>query len=169
MSWGQPPGYPPQYPPPPPNQGGYGYGPPPSFGGYQPQPPPKKKGLPTILYVIMGVFALGFCGAVSRITSGPPPPPPQKSAEEKLIEKCGGNHVTVSDCQEQMRARLKDPDSAEFEGIIFGPQVNTLPDCTQTYVSHVNAKNSFGLMVRTNFSCTWDPKKHKVTFNANQP
>lgn len=162
MSYQQPPGGygpPPGYGPPNPYQPQHGFGPP---QGYRPPQPPRKT--PSML--VAGLVIVGLlvsCGVLTALTHETPKPEPK--APPTLEDKCG-QHLTSSDCQDQMRGRLKDPDSAEFSGIIFGDRVITSADCSQVYFSHVEAKNGLGLMVRTNFICKYNPKTKKTSFDV---
>lgn len=82
-----------------------------------------------------------------------------------LTKKCGGDHDLESTCKSQMRWSLKDPSSADFASI-FNSGFSTATNCTQTYSSFVEAKNGLGLVVRTNFSCTYNPKTKAVTLKV---
>jgi hypothetical protein len=86
-------------------------------------------------------------------------------AAPSLEDKCGGKHVHASDCKPHVRAVLKDPDSAEFGGVLDAV-FDTAPDCTQTYRNFVKAKNGFGAEVRTDFMCTYSPKTKAITFKV---
>ncbi len=55
-------------------------------------------------------------------------------------------------CQELVKANLKAPASAEFEGWTFPKRVDA-QNQVYVYDSHVDAQNSFGAKLRTNFHC----------------
>jgi len=67
-------------------------------------------------------------------------------------------------CRMAVERVLKSPKSAEHPGIFDHDDKPTSKDgCTTVYVSWVDAQNSFGATIRTNYQCTYDPRTGVAT------
>jgi hypothetical protein len=67
-------------------------------------------------------------------------------------------------CKELVEKQLLSPKSADWPG--FGDNVAkpvAHPDCSKTWSSYVDAKNAFGVPVRKNFVCSYDPHTNMVS------
>lgn len=60
-------------------------------------------------------------------------------------------------CQSKVRAQLKAPSRAEFPGFGEGPRPEYGRNCRLEAESWVDAPNAFNAMLRSKWSCTWDP------------
>lgn len=60
-------------------------------------------------------------------------------------------------CKAKVREQLKAPSRAEFPGLGEGPRPVYGRNCVLSTDSWVDAPNAFNAMLRTKWSCTWDP------------
>ena len=101
-----------------------------------------------ILFVGIGTYLSeqGGGGSRSTSTSSPTPTPVSWKAEDNSIMA----YIMMEDF---VKRRLKSPSTAEFPGVFDGRQdhVSRLSNQTYRIVSYVDAQNSFGAMLRTNF------------------
>ncbi|KAA9227029.1 hypothetical protein F6I42_03370 [Corynebacterium amycolatum] len=79
------------------------------------------------------------------------------STESTPKEEVGGWSKTEarSLCHKQVKARLKSPDSADFEGLTEFTAEKTTD--SWKILGHVDSQNSFGAVIRTNYSCNVRP------------
>lgn len=68
-------------------------------------------------------------------------------------------------CQQLVRENLKAPSTADFpskteEGF---REFKTDDGCHRTYNSYVESQNAFGVQIRTQYSCTFDPRSGDFT------
>ncbi|MDX6480340.1 MAG: hypothetical protein QOG85_850 [Gaiellaceae bacterium] len=62
-------------------------------------------------------------------------------------------------CQDMVREGLKVPGSGDFPSDREDSKTLTSDDsCNRTYTSWVDAKNAFGVKIRTRYACTFDPR-----------
>jgi hypothetical protein len=97
----------------------------------------KRILIPIIIFMVVFGFALACGGSGSS------------------VEKKGHSEVEAwTAAQLEVERNLKSPSSAKFPWVKSEDVVNKINDDTFKVKSYVDSENSFGAMVRTNFSCT---------------
>ena len=71
-------------------------------------------------------------------------------------------------CHAQVRESLKVPGSAEFPSGEDRIRLMTADGCKRTFTSTFVAKNAFGVMVKTGYDCTYDPKTGQVALKVTE-
>ena len=97
---------------------------------------PKKAVISFLIFVVVAVFIVVKCGC---------------SNEEENKIKTYDKIDALTHAQIYIKSKLKSPASAEFEGGADG--VIKINDTTFTVMGAVDSQNSFGAMLRSNYSC----------------
>ncbi|EKT4499561.1 hypothetical protein SL054_002241 [Flavobacterium psychrophilum] len=96
---------------------------------------PKKAIITFLVFVVVAVFFVIKCSC---------------SEEESKI-KTYDKIEALTHAQIYIKSKLKSPATAEFEGGADG--VTKVNDTTFTVIGTVDSQNSFGAMLRSNYSC----------------
>ncbi len=97
---------------------------------------PKKAVITFLIFVVVAVFIVVKCGC---------------SNEEENKVKTYDKIDALTHAQIYIKDKLKSPASAEFEGGADG--VTKVNDTTFIVIGTVDSQNSFGAMLRSNYSC----------------
>lgn len=97
---------------------------------------PKKAVISFLIFVVVAVFIVVKCGC---------------SNDEENKVKTYDKIDALTHAQIYIKSKLKSPASAEFEGGADG--VIKINDTTFTVMGTVDSQNSFGAMLRSNYSC----------------
>jgi len=97
---------------------------------------PKKAVISFLIFVVVAVFIVVKCGC---------------SNDEENKIKTYDKIDALTHAQIYIKSKLKSPASAEFEGGADG--VIKINDTTFTVMGAVDSQNSFGAMLRSNYSC----------------
>lgn len=106
---------------------------------YKPEAPrqdPKKAVITFLIFVVVAVFIVVKCGC---------------SSEEENKVKTYDKIDALSQAHVHIKSLLKSPASAEFEG--GAGEVTKINDTTFIVIGTVDSQNSFGAMLRSNYSC----------------
>lgn len=70
-------------------------------------------------------------------------------------------------CRARVQASLKAPSSAKFD--YAETTLLTTDQCNRIFESSVEAQNPFGVMLRTPFTCTYDPRTGDYALKIHEP
>ncbi len=95
--------------------------------------------------------------------------------EGKLRKTCNSKTVkmpttsaVVAACQDNISGRYQ---SVDFPGLFTrsgSDEVSLVPNnCAVSFTSWFEGKNAFGQKVRTNYTCTWNPRTESVTVRSS--
>ena len=72
----------------------------------------------------------------------------------------------VSRCHAEISASVKVPGSEDFPSDDLHPHMVSDDGCNRIFNSSFTAQNAFGVKVRTNYSCTYDPRTSRIKFST---
>lgn len=129
----------------------------------------------------MIVLATAAARARSTPTDTPMPTPTSTTTSEptttartadtrpaQAAHKCSRTDVDVQvACHMMVEKRLKAPSTAEWPGMFSGDHATLNADCSVTYSSWVEASNAYGVKIRTNYTCRYDPKTDEISLDMD--
>ena len=94
-----------------------------------------------MLWLVAGIVALGLAGTGTAFWLA--------GRDEPTAERGPSQSELISQCRDGVRSKLKAPSSAKFPG---GERVENV-GTTYRVFGQVDAQNTFGAMLRTNYRC----------------
>lgn len=113
------------------------------------------------LFLFVIVIGIGYVMKSNNPNPNPSKPtnasinqPTAKPAPKKINRKCTDEVYAYNITKELVKSQLKAPASAKFASIFREDHVTVLPDknCSFIIRAHVDSQNSFGALMRLNFS-----------------